>query len=155
MESRGTGLLVLTLANLTEPLLASAIADRVQRRWQLVGTCAALAIFGLIFPQMRSALGIILAGVLITLSTSTLSHSFHAYQAEPYPARIRSRAIGLTYAWSRFGMIFVGFAVAFFLRDYGTLDVFAFTATAMIVCCLVIATMGPPTTRLRLEQISH
>jgi MFS transporter, putative metabolite:H+ symporter len=146
---------VIALANPTGPLLASTIADRVHRKWQLVGACAALAAFGLIFSQMRSALGIILVGVLITFSTSNLSYSFHAYQAELYPTRIRSRAIGFTYAWSRFSTIFVGFMVAFFLRNYGTLGVFAFIASAMIVCCLIIAMMGPPTTRLRLEQISR
>jgi putative MFS transporter len=146
---------VIALANPTGPLLASAIADRVQRKWQLIGACAALAVFGLVFSQMRSAAGIILVGILITFSTSNLSYSFHAYQAELYPTRIRSRAIGFTYAWSRFSTIFVGFMVAFFLRNYGTVGVFAFIASAMLACCVVIGTMGPPTTRLRLEQISR
>jgi putative MFS transporter len=146
---------VIALANPTGPLLASAIADRVHRKWQLVGACAALAVFGLVFSQMRDAAGIILVGVLITFSTSNLYYAFHAYQAELYPTRIRSRAIGFTYAWSRFSTIFVGFMVAFFLRNYGTVGVFAFIASAMLACCLVIGTLGPPTARLRLEQISR
>jgi MFS transporter, putative metabolite:H+ symporter len=104
---------------------------------------------------MRDPVGIIIVGVWITFSTSNLSYAFHAYQAELYPTRIRSRAIGFTYAWSRFSTIFVGFMVAFFLRDYGTFGVFAFIATAMIACCIVIAGMGPRTARLRLEEISH
>ncbi|HZT88047.1 MAG TPA: MFS transporter [Stellaceae bacterium] len=146
---------VIALANPVGPLLASFIADRVHRKWQLVGACGCLAAFGLIFSQMTTAPGIILLGVLITFSTSNLSYSFHAYQAELYPTRIRARAIGFTYSWSRFSTIFVGFLVAFFLRNYGTVGVFAFIAAAMIVCCLVIAIMGPPTARLRLEQISR
>jgi putative MFS transporter len=146
---------VIALANPTGPLLASVIADRVHRKWQLVGACASLAVFGLVFSQMRTAAGIIAVGVLITFSTSNLSYSFHAYQAELYPTRIRSRAIGFTYSWSRFSTIFVGFLVAFFLRSYGTVGVFGFIASAMIACCLIIAVMGPPTTRMRLEQISR
>lgn len=146
---------VIALANPTGPLLASAIADRVHRKWQLVGACACLAVFGLIFSQMRTGIGIIAMGVLITFSTSNLSYSFHAYQSELYPTRIRSRAIGFTYSWSRFSTIFVGFLVAFFLRNYGTVGVFGFIASAMIACCLIIAIMGPPTARLRLEQISR
>ncbi len=146
---------VIALANPIGPLLASLIADRVQRKWQLVAACASLAVFGIVFSQMTTAIGIIIVGVLITFSTSNLSYAFHAYQAELYPTRIRARAIGFTYAWSRFSTIFVGFMIAFFLRDYGTVGVFGFIATAMIVCCVVIAGMGPPTTRLRLEQISH
>jgi MFS transporter, putative metabolite:H+ symporter len=146
---------VIALANPTGPLLASVLADRIHRKWQLVGACASLAVFGILFSQMTTAVGIIIFGVLITFSTSNLSYAFHAYQAELYPTRIRSRAIGFTYAWSRFSTIFVGFMVAFFLRDYGTVGVFAFIATAMVACCLVIAAMGPPTTRMRLEQISR
>jgi putative MFS transporter len=146
---------VIALANPTGPLLASVLADRIHRKWQLVGACASLAVFGILFSQMTTAVGIIIAGVLITFSTSNLSYAFHAYQAELYPTRIRSRAIGFTYSWSRFSTIFVGFMVAFFLRDYGTVGVFVFIATAMVACCLVIAVMGPLTARLRLEQISR
>ncbi|HEU0218440.1 MAG TPA: MFS transporter [Stellaceae bacterium] len=146
---------IIALANPTGPLLASLIADRSHRKWQLVAACGCLAVFGLIFSQMTTAVGIIIVGVLITFSTSNLSYAFHAYQAELYPTRIRSRAIGFTYSWSRFSTIFVGFMVAFFLRNYGTVGVFGFIASAMVVCCLVIALMGPPTARLRLEQISR
>lgn len=146
---------IIALANPTGPLLASFIADRMHRKWQLVAACASLAISGIVFSQMRNPIGIILVGIWITFSTSNLSYAFHAYQAELYPTRIRSRAIGFTYAWSRFSTIFVGFMVAFFLRDYGTVGVFVFIASAMVLCCLVIAAMGPPTARLRLEQISR
>jgi putative MFS transporter len=146
---------IIALANPVGPLLASFLADRVHRKWQLVGACASLAISGIVFSQMRDPVGIIVVGIWITFSTSNLSYAFHAYQAELYPTRIRSRAIGFTYAWSRFSTIFVGFMVAFFLRDYGTFGVFAFIASAMVLCCLVIGTMGPPTARLRLEQISR
>jgi putative MFS transporter len=146
---------VIALANPVGPLLAAIIADRVHRKWQLVGACGCLAVFGLIFSQMTTAAGIIVLGVLITFSTTNLSYSFHAFQAELYPTRIRSRAIGFTYSWSRFSTIFVGFMVAFFLRNYGTIGVFGFIAAAMVACCLVIGLMGPQTTRLRLEQISR
>jgi MFS transporter, putative metabolite:H+ symporter len=146
---------IIALGNPTGPFLASFFADRIERKWQLVGACASLAISGVVLSQMTSAVGITIVGVWITFSTSNLSWAFHAYQAELYPTRIRSRAIGFTYAWSRFSTIFVGFMVAFFLRDYGTIGVFAFIASAMLVCCLVIGIMGPATARLRLEQISH
>jgi len=146
---------VIALANPVGPLLAATIADRVQRKWQLVLSCASLAVFGMIFSQMTTAVGIIVLGVLITFSTTNLSYSFHAYQAELYPTRIRARAIGFTYSWSRFSTIFVGFLIAFFLRDYGTIGVFGFIATAMVACCVIIGAMGPPTTRMRLEEISR
>ena len=69
--------------------------------------------------------------------------------------RIRPRAVGFTYSWSRFSTIFVGFFVAFFLRNYGPTGVFVFIASAMIAVFVVIASMGPWTTNLRLEAISR
>ena len=86
---------IIALANPTGPLLASFIADRTHRKWQLVGACASLAVFGLLFSQMTTAVGIIIVGVFITFSTSNLSYAFHAYQAELYPTRIRARAVAL------------------------------------------------------------
>ena len=136
------------------PLLSTRIADRVDRKWQLAGACLAISIFGIIFSQQGSAVGVVICGVLMTFSTSSLSYAFHAYQAELFPTRIRARAVGFVYSWSRLSVVFVGFTVAFFLKNYGTLGVFTFIAGAMTTCFLVIAIMGPRTTRLRLEQIS-
>ena len=45
--------------------------------------------------------------------------------------------------------------IAFFLRNYGTVGVFVFIASAMVVAIAVIALMGPRTARLRLEAISR
>jgi putative MFS transporter len=136
------------------PLMSTRIADLVDRKWQLAGACLAISIFGIIFSQQGSAIGIIICGVLMTFSTSNLSYSFHAYQAELFPTRIRARAVGFVYSWSRLSVVFVGFMVAFFLKTYGTLGVFAFIASAMTICFLIIAILGPRTARLRLEQIS-
>ena len=93
-------------------------------------------------------------GLLIAFSNTILAYSLHAYQSELYPTRIRARAVGFTYSWSRFSTIFVGFFIALFLRLYGTTGVFLFIAGAMIIVFAVIGAMGPRTTGLRLEEIS-
>jgi putative MFS transporter len=92
---------------------------------------------------------------LVQISNTTLSYSFHAYQAEIYPTRIRARAVGFVYSWSRFSTIFVGFMIAFFLRNFGTTGVFLFIASAMAVVVGVVGIFGPRTTGLRLEEISR
>ena len=72
-------------------------------------------------------------GLLITLCNNWMSFSFHAYQAELYPTRIRAQAVGFVYSWSRFSSVFVGFIIAAVLRAYGTLGVFSVIALAMLV----------------------
>ncbi len=146
---------VIAIASPVAALVATQIADRIERKWQLACSALAIAAFGILFSQQRMAAGIILVGLLIAFSNTILAYSLHAYQSELYPTRIRARAVGFTYSWSRFSTIFVGFFIAYFLRHYGTLGVFLFIAGAMLIVFVVIASMGPRTTRLRLEAISR
>ena len=136
------------------PLVGVYFADRFERKWQIAWAAIGIAGFGLLFAQQTTAPGVIVCGLLITLSANWLSFSFHAYQAELYPTRIRAQAVGFVYSWSRFSAIFSGFLIAFFLGRYGTIGVFAFIAGAMVVVFVVIGFFGPPVTKRRLEAIA-
>ena len=137
------------------PLVGVVFADRFERKWQIAWAAAGIAMFGLLFAQQTTAFGVIACGLLITLCNNWMSFSFHAYQAELYPTRIRARAIGFVYSWSRFSAIFSGFIIAFFLGRYGTLGVFGFIAGAMAVVFIVIGGFGPAVTKRRLEAIAR
>jgi putative MFS transporter len=137
------------------PLLASVLSDRVERKWLIVFSALAIAAFGLAFGAARDATGIIVFGVLITLANNTMSFSFHAYQAELYPTRIRAMAVGFVYSWSRLSTVLSAFVIAFFLRDFGVGGVFALIATSMGVVALAIGGLGPRTSHLALETISR
>ena len=147
--------IIIAAANPLGSLAATQFAARCERKWQLAFAALAIAVFGLIFSQQTAAPGIMSIGVLIAFSNTILAYSLHAYQSELYPTRIRARAVGFTYGWSRFSTIFIGFIIAFCLRNYGTLGVFVFIAGAMVIVFLVIAVMGPRTTGRRLEAISR
>jgi MFS transporter, putative metabolite:H+ symporter len=136
------------------PLVGIYFADRFERKWQIAWAAVGIAVFGLLFSQQGSAAGVIVFGLLITLCNNWMAFSFHAYQAELYPTRIRAQAIGFVYSWSRFSTIFSGFIIAFFLGRYGTVGVFGFIAGAMMVVFIVIAGFGPAVTRRRLEAIA-
>jgi MFS transporter, putative metabolite:H+ symporter len=145
---------IIAVASPVAALVATQVADRFERKWQLAWAALAIAAFGLLFSQQRTAVGLLVFGLLIAFSNTILAYSLHAYQSELYPTRIRARAVGFTYSWSRFSTIFVGFFIALFLRLYGTTGVFLFIAGAMIIVFSVIGAMGPRTTGLRLEEIS-
>ncbi|HLN08207.1 MAG TPA: MFS transporter [Xanthobacteraceae bacterium] len=145
---------IIAIANPISPLIAIRFADRFERKWQIAGSALAIAVFGLVFSQQHSAAGVIAFGLLITLTNNWLSFSFHAYQTELYPTRIRAQAVGFVYSWSRFSAIFSGFIIAFLLGRYGTAGVFGFIAGAMVIVSVVIGAFGPATTRRRLEAIA-
>jgi MFS transporter, putative metabolite:H+ symporter len=145
---------IIAIANPIGPLVGVWFADRIERKWQIAWAALVIAALGLLFSQQRTAVGVIGLGLMLTLANNWLSFSFHAYQAELYPTRIRASAVGFVYSWSRFSTIFSGFVIAFFLGRYGTTGVFSFIAAAMVVVFLVVGAFGPATTRRRLEAIT-
>ncbi|HEY4939973.1 MAG TPA: MFS transporter [Rhizomicrobium sp.] len=136
------------------PLLAALYTDRIERKWMIVGAATCVALFGLAFAQMRGAALLILFGALVTLANNIMSFSFHAYQAELYPTRIRALAVGFVYSWSRLSTVFSAFVIAFFLGRFGVGGVFTLIAASMTVVVLAIGIFGPRVRNLSLEQIS-
>ena len=136
------------------PVLAGAVADRTERKWQIVGAAGAVAAAGLAFARMDAAVWLIVFGVLLTLSNNVLSVAFHAYQAELYPTRVRALAVGFVYSWSRLSVVFTSFVIAFCLREFGVAGVFTLIAGSMAVVMAAIGIFGPRTSGAALEAIS-
>ena len=86
----------IALAAPVGPLIVSRFADRLDRRWQIALSAAAIALVGLAFAQ-ASGVALILLGVLLTCSNNWMSVAFHAYQAELFPTDIRAQAVGFVY----------------------------------------------------------
>jgi MFS transporter, putative metabolite:H+ symporter len=149
-----TYVFIIAIAAPVGPLIGYFFADRFERKWQVGIAALGIAAFGLLFAQQRTAAGIIVCGLLITLCANWFSFAFHAYQSELYPTRIRAQAVGFVYSWSRFTVIFSSFIIAFFLRNYGTIGVFGVIAGAMVLVFIVIGLFGPPVTNRRLEAIA-
>ena len=146
---------IIAIANPFGPALGYFFADKIERKWQVACSALAIAVFGLLFAQQTSAPLIILFGILITLANNWLSFSFHAYQTELYPTRIRAQAVGFVYSWSRFSAIFTGFIIAYMLGNFGVSGVFMFIAAAMVGVFIVVGVWGPKTNLLRLEEIAR
>ena len=137
------------------PLLIQGIADRFERKWQIVWSAICIGGFGLLFARQHSAIWLIVLGVALTCSNNWMSVAFHAYQAELFPTRVRAQAVGFVYSWSRFSAIFTSLMIGFFLQHFGVRGVFAFIAAAMLTVALSIGIFGPKTRGLALESISH
>jgi putative MFS transporter len=145
---------IIAIANPFGPLLAIGFADKFERKWQLVGAACCIGIFGMLFASQTTMPWLILFGILITLSNNVLSYSFHSYQTELFPTRVRARAVGFTYSLSRVSAIFASFIIAFFLQLGGTKGVFTLIAFAMAVVVVAIGGWGPRTRGRELEEIS-
>ncbi len=137
------------------PLLVQGIADKFERKWQIVWSAICVGGFGLLFARQTEPGWLILLGVLLTCSNNWMSVAFHAYQAELFPTPVRAQAVGFVYSWSRFSAIFTSLTIGFFLQRFGVGGVFAFIAGAMAAVVVAIGVFGPRTRGLALESISH
>ncbi|WP_053957970.1 MFS transporter [Sulfobacillus thermosulfidooxidans] len=138
---------LIALVNPLGPIIGMVMSEK----WQIVVVSLSIGIAGLVFSQMRSPVGIITLGIVITLLNNWFSTLFHSYQAELYPTRIRATGVGFTYSWSRLSSALVGFIIVALLKSFGVLGVFAFISLAMAIVALVIGIMGPRTNGRSLE----
>ena len=146
---------IIAIANPFGPLLGTLFSDRIERKTQIVLAALGMAVFMLLFARLSSPAALITVGVLFTLCANTLSYAFHSYQSELYPTRIRARAIGFVYSWSRLSAAFAGLAIGYILHAAGVPGVATFIAIAMLVVIVSIGLFGPRTRELALEQIAR
>jgi putative MFS transporter len=136
------------------PLAVMLVADRFERKWQLVWSAICTALVGILFSMLRLPALIVIAGIAQTFIVNWLSTVVHTYQAELFPTRIRAGAVGFVYSWSRLSSIFVGFFIAFFLRQFGVPGVFMFIGGAMAIVVVAVAGFGPKATGRALDEIA-
>src|SRR5665213_1570995 len=146
---------IIAIANPIGPLLGIMVADRMERKWQICSAGLCIGVFIYLFAIQQNAAMVILFGVLVTLANNWMSFSLHNYQGELFPTRIRARAVGFVYSWSRVSAAFAALLIGFFLKEGGTPAVALFIAAAMAIMIVTIGGFGPRTRNLALEEISH
>ncbi len=145
---------IIAIASPIGPLLGALFADRIERKTQIAAAMATMGVAMALFAQASDAAPLIVLGIIFTLASNVMSYAFHNYQAEVYPTRIRARAIGFVYSWSRLVGAFAGLAIALLLEAGGVPFVAVFIGGAMVVGVVGIA-LGPQTRGLALEEINR
>lgn len=147
---------ILALVPPIAPLLYARFADRFERKWALVAGALLAAACGLLMGQMTpqsSFVIFVFIGIGVSVGNSLMSLSYHTYQSELFPTRVRARGVGLVYSFSRLAAIFSGYLIAFTLDAAGSSGVFALIAGCMAMVALVIGAFGPRTRGRALEDI--
>jgi putative MFS transporter len=129
------------------------VAERYERKWLIVMSALGVGVLGPLFAWTTQPVLLVALGILITGFAVLLSMSYHGYQSELYPTRIRARAVGFAYSFSRLSTALTSYVVAFLLARFGSSGVFAFISLAMLVVIVSIGCFGPRTRGLSLEEI--
>lgn len=135
-------------------LMAIPLMAKIERKFLLVGSVVAVAVFGLLFATQSSVVSIILFGFLTTATSNVFSNVYHVYQAEIFPTTVRATAVGWTYSLSRLSSGASPFVLIPILDRYGAGAMFAVVATALAVVIVAVLTLGPRTSRRSLEEIN-
>jgi MFS transporter, putative metabolite:H+ symporter len=146
---------IIAIAQPLGPLIGGAFADSVERKVQIMAGLACMGAFMALFAHVSSPLTLILLGIAFTLAANIMSFAYHGYQAELYPTRIRSRAVGFVYSWSRLAGAFAGLIIGALLARGGVGAVASFIGGAMLIGIVALAFLGPPTNGLALEQLNE
>jgi putative MFS transporter len=136
-------------------LWSLTVAERYERKWQIVTASGVTAVLGLIFSVLTDPSLLIACGVFIVGANTLMSYAYHPYQAELYPTHVRARAVGFVYSFSRLSTIFTSFIVALLLREFGAPGVFVFISLSMLVVMVSIGVYGPRTRGRSLEEIAR
>jgi putative MFS transporter len=138
------------------PLLwGFTVAERYERKWQIVVASGATAVLGLVFAMLTIPSLLIVCGTLIVGTNTLMSYAYHPYQAELYPTEMRARAVGFVYSFGRLSTVFTSFMIAFLLKEFGASGVFVFISFSMIVVMGSIGIYGPLTRGRSLEDIAR
>jgi putative MFS transporter len=137
------------------PLACAFLADRIERKTQIIAAAAATSVLGLAFSGQTAPAALIALGIALTMSNNLLSFAYHAYQSELYPTRMRASAVGFVYAFSRISTVASSYVIAALLAGFGAPGVFAFIAGAMAIVVAAVGLFGPRTAGVGLEQLAR
>ena len=133
------------------------LSDRVGRRPMYLASAAGYILLSyplMVLMQGGTFLGAVVGCLAFAVVNSLFGCCMGATMVELFPTRIRSRAVGFTFSWSRVSSIFIGYWVADLLAHFGPTGVFALIGIAMGSIILSIGLFGPRTNGRSLEVLS-
>ncbi|AOK16658.1 MFS transporter [Burkholderia cepacia] len=135
-------------------LLSIPLLNWIERRTLVIASILSIAVFGLCFAYSGQTWLIVGFGFLTTCASNVFSNAYHVYQAEIFPARVRSTAIGSTYALSRIVSGALPFVLLPVLGGYGAGAMFGVISVALGIVAVTLRMLGPLTTRRSQDEIN-
>ncbi|HEY4804805.1 MAG TPA: MFS transporter [Paraburkholderia sp.] len=135
-------------------LLSVPLLNWIERRTLVIASLISIAIFGLGFAYSGQPALIVCFGVLTTCASNVFSNAYHVYQAEIFPASVRSTAIGSTYSLSRIMSSALPFILLPVLTQHGPLAMFGVISGALAIVAVTLRALGPLTTRRSQDEIN-
>lgn len=135
------------------PLLCVFYADRIGRRWGLVGVGVACAVLGAIYPFLTSPAQIVFCGFLLVAGAAVFLTLALGGATELFPTEYRFRGSGLAQMVARGVLIVSPFIVLSLFRPYGIAGVVVAISGMYLAVALLVALAWIETNRRSLEAV--
>jgi putative MFS transporter len=135
--------------------LSVPLMERFERKHLIMGAALGIGVFGMVFGFARASWLILVAGFITTCISNVFSNSFHIYQAEIFPTRMRATAVGTAYSLSRLSGAILPFITVAVLDNVGASTVFIGAFVLMVLLVVDVGVLGPRSTGLNLETSSN
>ncbi len=145
---------VMTIGSPLGALMASFMAERVDRKWFITVDAVAIAVCGLLYGSSRAPDMIMLFGFLTIFFLQAFPTILSSYTPELYPTAMRSSGMGFTYGAGRLSNIVGPFIVSTLYASLGYETVFVYIAGCWLAAGCIVGLFGPLTTRRALEELS-
>jgi MFS transporter, putative metabolite:H+ symporter len=144
---------LITLGAPLGSLLGSVVADRFERKINLVVTSLFIAVAAFLYGATLLPEFIVVFGILINMIERTYAANLYAYTSELYPTETRAIGQGFTYGVGRFSNMFGPLIISFLYTGYGYMSVFIFIALCWIGSAIALG-LGPRTSKRSLEELN-
>jgi putative MFS transporter len=135
-------------------LIATYLADRVERKFSIAAAAFLIAVFGLLYGLTFQPVLIVSFGFVVGMLLQTFAALCYAYTPEQYPTDIRNTGAGFAYGMGRLANVANAFIIAAIYTNFGYVWVFAYIAGAWLCTSAVTLLFGARTTGRRLETIN-
>ncbi|MCE5274395.1 MAG: MFS transporter [Syntrophaceae bacterium] len=136
-------------------LIASCVAERVDRKWGIAALTGLTAVCGLLYGLSFNPTAIVIFGFLVMVISSCYLPLLYSYTPELYPTEARASGMGLTYGMGRLSNMVGPLIVSFLYVGYGYISAFGYIAGCFAIVSVSVALFGPRTYKRTLEQISE
>jgi putative MFS transporter len=146
---------IIFIGNLLGPLAGIVLADRIERRWLLIGAALLGAAMGIAYARQTDPAGILLVGIVLTAAIFFISAvGYGAYVPEILPTGVRLRGMGAAALVGRIASAVTPFAVVFALAHVAhPFSIVAGVGLMYALLALSFFALGPNTRGRTLESL--
>ncbi len=151
-ESLGFSALT-TIGAVPGALFAWPISDRFRRKRPIIAVALVTAVCGLAYGTTFQAAGIVVFGFLVSFFIQCFAALLYTYTPELYPTHLRNSGSGLCYGVGRLANVVGPLIVSSLYGGLGYVSVFVYIAACWVVVAVLVATLGPASGKVRLEEL--